>query len=185
MKRLSANRLNLWVIGIGALSAFALVAGAALEDQDRYALTAPNGIAFSEIRGYDQWQDVAVSTTDMRVKAISGNPALIKAYKKGIPGNGKPFPGGATIVKIEWVKAPNPARLTRWRCRPLSRQFPSSRRIQRDSPIPTNGDMPSLFTIRRLDVQAILSGQLVWQGGLLSMPHYCGSPGPHLHQLLG
>jgi hypothetical protein len=32
------------------------------------------------------------------------NPAMIAAYKAGIPGNGKPFPDGATIAKIEWTK---------------------------------------------------------------------------------
>jgi hypothetical protein len=86
----------------------ALVAGAALAEQDRYALTAPNGIAFSEFRGYEQWQDVAVSATDTGIKAILGNPTMIDAYKEGIPGNGKPFPDGSAIVKIEWNKAKNP-----------------------------------------------------------------------------
>jgi hypothetical protein len=108
MKRLSTNRKSLLVIGIVALSVFALVAGASLADQDRYTLAAPNGIAFSEFKGYDQWQDVSVSTTDTGIKAILGNPAMIRAYKEGTPGNGKPFPDGAAIVKIEWIKAPNP-----------------------------------------------------------------------------
>jgi len=109
MKRLGINRTSSWVIGMAVLSAFALVAGAALADQDRYTLTAPNGVAFSEFKGYDQWQDVSVSTTDTGIKAILGNPAMIEAYKEGIPGNGKPFPDGAAIAKIEWAKAPNPA----------------------------------------------------------------------------
>jgi hypothetical protein len=82
--------------------------GAALADQDRYTLTAPNGIAFSEFKGYDHWEDVSVSTTDTGIKAILGNPAMIEAYKEGIPENGKTFPDGAAIVKIEWNKAPNP-----------------------------------------------------------------------------
>src|SRR2546422_166184 len=34
---------------------------------------------------------------------------MINAYKKGIPGNGKPFPEGSKIVKIEWSKRKNPA----------------------------------------------------------------------------
>ena len=29
---------------------------------------------------------------------------MIKASKEGIPGNGKPFPDGLVIVKIEWSK---------------------------------------------------------------------------------
>ena len=107
MKQLSTNRKRLWITCI-AFAASALVAGAALADQDRYTLTAPNGVAFSDFRGYDEWQDVAVSTTGTGIKAILGNPAMIEAYKKGIPGNGEPFPDGAAVVKIEWVKAPNP-----------------------------------------------------------------------------
>ena len=27
---------------------------------------------------------------------------MIKAYQKGVPGNGKPFPDGSKIVKLEW-----------------------------------------------------------------------------------
>jgi hypothetical protein len=30
------------------------------------------------------------------------NPAMIRAYKDGIPGNGQPFPDGAMIVKLRW-----------------------------------------------------------------------------------
>ncbi len=108
MKSSMVHRKDLLLVGIVALAALDLVAGAALAEQDRYTLTAPDGVAFSEFKGYDQWQDVAVSTTDTGIKAILGNPAMIAAYKEGIPGNGKAFPDGAVIVKIEWAKAPNP-----------------------------------------------------------------------------
>ena len=67
------------------------------------------GLAFSEFKGYDKWEDVAVSETEGSVKAILGNPTMIKAYKEGIPDNGKPFPEGSKIVKIEWIKKKNPA----------------------------------------------------------------------------
>jgi hypothetical protein len=33
---------------------------------------------------------------------ILGNPAMIEAYKAGIPENGKPFPDGARMAKIHW-----------------------------------------------------------------------------------
>jgi Cytochrome P460 len=78
--------------------------GAALAAQDRYALKIPDGLAFAEFKGYDTWQDVAVSVTQTSVKAILANPVIIKAYKEDIPGNGKPFPEGSKIVKIEWLK---------------------------------------------------------------------------------
>jgi len=35
--------------------------GTAFSAQDRYTLQVPNGIAFSEVRGYERWQVVAVS----------------------------------------------------------------------------------------------------------------------------
>jgi hypothetical protein len=49
--------------------------------QDRFTLKAPNGVAFSEFRGYDTWQDVAVSETEEGIKTILGNPAMINAYE--------------------------------------------------------------------------------------------------------
>ena len=30
------------------------------------------------------------------------NPAMIDAYRAGVPGNGKQFPDGSKIAKIEW-----------------------------------------------------------------------------------
>lgn len=89
-------------------TALSLVAAAAPPGQDRFTLKSPNGISFSEFQGYDAWQTVAVSRTDNDIKAILGNPAMIAAYKSGIPGNGKPFPDGVKIVKIEWKQEPNP-----------------------------------------------------------------------------
>jgi hypothetical protein len=50
-------------------------------EQDRFTVKAPNGVAFSEFRGYDTWQDVAVSQTEEGIKAILGNPAMINAYQ--------------------------------------------------------------------------------------------------------
>jgi hypothetical protein len=86
----------------------AVVGGISLAQQDRYTLTVPDGLAFSEFKGYDSWEDVAVSETEGSVKAILANPTMIRAYKEGIPDNGKPFPEGVKIVKIEWVKKKNP-----------------------------------------------------------------------------
>lgn len=68
----------------------------------------PDGLAFSEIKGYDTWQDVAVSETETSVKAILGNATMISAYNGGIPDDGKPFPEGSKIVKIEWIKKKSP-----------------------------------------------------------------------------
>lgn len=96
-------------VTIAAALATSLVAagGITLADQDRYTLKVPDGLAFSDFKGYDTWQDVAVSETKTSVKAILANAAMIQAYKEGIPGNGKPFPEGVKIVKIEWLKKAN------------------------------------------------------------------------------
>lgn len=34
--------------------------------------------------------------------AIIGNSTIIAAFKSGIPGNGKPFPDGSKIAKVQW-----------------------------------------------------------------------------------
>ena len=35
------------------------------------------------------------------------NPTMIDAYRAGVPGNGKPFPDGSKIAKIEWKPKKN------------------------------------------------------------------------------
>jgi len=72
----------------------------------------PNGLALSECRGYDDWLAVAVShpnsmmgaseEPDDKLNLIVANPAMINAYRGGVPGNGKPFPDGSKIAKIVW-----------------------------------------------------------------------------------
>jgi hypothetical protein len=78
-----------------------------LAQRDQYALKVPDGLAFSEFKGYDTWQAIAVSETKTSVKAILGNPTMIQAYKEGVPDNRKLFPEGSKTVKIEWLKKEN------------------------------------------------------------------------------
>lgn len=75
----------------------------------KYKLETPNGISFSEIKGYEKLQAIAVSrrSDNNELRVILGNPVMVNAYKKGIPGNGKPFPEGSTIVKIGWSERKN------------------------------------------------------------------------------
>ena len=77
-------------------------AQAAISTQDKYTLKIPNGLAFSEFRGYESWPVISISHNGDHVAAILGNPEMINAYKAGIPGNGKPFPDGAKMVKVHW-----------------------------------------------------------------------------------
>ena len=76
--------------------------GRALSAQDKYTLQVPNGLAFSEFRGYEGWQVISMSSNEHAVAVIVGNPAMIDAFRAGIPGNGKPFPDGAKMAKIHW-----------------------------------------------------------------------------------
>jgi hypothetical protein len=85
----------------------AVLADVAIHAQDKYTLQVPNGLAFSDFRGYEDWQVVAVSQTDDLLKVMVANPTMIDAYRAGIPGNGKPFPDGSKIAKIEWKPKKN------------------------------------------------------------------------------
>src|SRR5437763_16127340 len=69
----------------------------------KYALKVPNGVSFSEFKGYEDWQLISISQDGPAIAAILGNPEMIKAYEAGIPGNGKPFPDGSKMTKIHWV----------------------------------------------------------------------------------
>ena len=82
---------------------FAVLGSAALAAQNKSTLKVPNGLAFSEFKGYENWQYVAVSQTETSVKIIAANPVMIKAFRQGVPGNHQPFPEGSKIVKIEWL----------------------------------------------------------------------------------
>lgn len=84
------------------------VGGMALAAQDRFTLKVPNGLAFSEFKGYETWQNVAVSQTENGIKVIAANAVMMDAYRRGLPADGKKFPDGSKIVKIEWTSKKNP-----------------------------------------------------------------------------
>jgi len=86
----------------------AILGGRAISAQDKYTVQVPNGLAFSEFRGYENWEYVAVSQTENGIKVIAANPTMMDAYRDGVPGNGKHFPEGSKIVKIEWTSKKNP-----------------------------------------------------------------------------
>jgi hypothetical protein len=79
-----------------------VVGSRAMSAQDKYTLKVPNGLAFSEFKGYEGWQAISISQNGELIAVILGNPAMIDAYKAGIPGNGKPFPDGAKMAKVHW-----------------------------------------------------------------------------------
>jgi hypothetical protein len=84
-----------------AIAALAMAAG------DKYALKVPGGLAFSEFRGYEGWQAIAISRNESVMAVILGNPAMMAAFQAGFPGNGKPAPDGAKMAKIHWAPKKN------------------------------------------------------------------------------
>jgi len=96
------TRILFCLMVIVAIVLAGLGGGTTSAQQDKYTLQVPNGLKFSDFRGYENWQVVAVSQTDNLLKAMVANPTMMDAYRSGVPGNGKPFPDGSKIAKIEW-----------------------------------------------------------------------------------
>ena len=94
------SRMPAMAIGAAALAVFG---GIALAAQDKYAVQVPDGISLSDFRGYEGWAVVSVAQTKDVLKVIVANPTMIAAYSSGVPGNGKRFPDGSKIAKIQWT----------------------------------------------------------------------------------
>ena len=82
-----------------------ILAGMALAAQDADIPWRCRAVSrFADFKGYEDWQVVSVRSQRREARdAVLGNPAMIEAYKAGIPGNGKPFPDGAMMAKIHWM----------------------------------------------------------------------------------
>jgi hypothetical protein len=93
-------------ISIGAVS-LVILGGIALAAQDRYTVKVPDGLAFSDFRGYEDWRYVAVSQVKDGIKVIAANPTMMNAFRSGLPASGKTFPDGSRIVKIQWSQKQN------------------------------------------------------------------------------
>jgi Cytochrome P460 len=107
------TRIPFWLMVIIA-AVLAVLGGRAISAQDKYTVQVPGGLAFSEFRGYEDWQTVSVSQTDGALAVILANPVMIDAYRAGVPGNGKPFPDDSKMAKIHWkpeksAEAPDPS----------------------------------------------------------------------------
>jgi len=94
-------------------AALAVMGGAAVAAQDKYSVKVPNGLGFSDFRGYESWQTISVSQSGELIEVILGNPAMIAAYGAGIPAGGRHFPDGVKMAKIHWkakksADAPSP-----------------------------------------------------------------------------
>ena len=100
--RNAGERIAGFTIVATAVAVLAVLVAAAVYAQDKYSLESPGGIVFSDFKGYEDWSTVSTARTDEVLKVIVANPAMINAYKAGVPGSGQPFPEGSMIVKLQW-----------------------------------------------------------------------------------
>jgi hypothetical protein len=110
-RRRFLGTITMGIVAAGAAVAVALAVsgGKAISAQDKYTVQVPNGLAFSDFRGYENWEDVSVSEAENGIKVIVANPTMMAAYKDGLPADGKHFPDGSKIAKIEWTAKRNGA----------------------------------------------------------------------------
>jgi hypothetical protein len=107
MSRISTVLKSKNIPAIVAVLSLAILGGMALAAQDRYTLKLGK-LSFSDFKGYENWRDVAVSQTETQMKVIVANDVMMNAYRQGLPADGKFFPEGSKIVKIEWGFKKNP-----------------------------------------------------------------------------
>ena len=109
------TRISWTVVSITSLAVVLAAAGGsmAMSAQDRSKLRVPNGLAFSEFKGFEDWPTISVSQTGNLIEVILGNPIMMVASRAGLPANGKQFPDEAKMAKIHWnakksAEAPSP-----------------------------------------------------------------------------
>jgi hypothetical protein len=110
MKRISWAVVSMTGLTVGLA---AVVGSHAMSGQDRSTLRVPNGLAFSEFKGFEDWPTIAVSQTGDLIEVILGNPTMMTASRAGLPAEGKKFADGAKMAKIHWnakksTEAPSP-----------------------------------------------------------------------------
>src|SRR5438445_10652818 len=111
MKRKNIQAVSLLTLTMAVVLAVLAVRAISAQDtpQAKYTVRVPNGLAFSEFRGYEGWQTVSISHSEKVMAVILANPVMINAYLSCIIGNGKPFPDGYMIAHIHLnSKTPEP-----------------------------------------------------------------------------
>ena len=56
------------------------LSGMAISAQDKYTVQVPDGLAFSEFKGCEDWKVISVSHSGDVLAVILGNPEMIAAY---------------------------------------------------------------------------------------------------------
>ncbi|HXJ19422.1 MAG TPA: cytochrome P460 family protein [Polyangia bacterium] len=101
------KRVSKLGVATGVVAVLATFGARAISAPDKYSLKVPGGLAFADFKGYESWQLVSISQNGKLIAAILGNPTIIKAFRAGIPGNGKPFPDGSRMAKVHWIPKQN------------------------------------------------------------------------------
>jgi hypothetical protein len=96
MKKTAFQAITIVAVLLAGLGTIAYAA------QDRYTLRLGK-LSFGDFKGYENWKDIAVSQTETLMKVILANDVMMEAYRRGLPADGKLFPEGSKIVKIEWT----------------------------------------------------------------------------------
>ena len=108
----SAAAIAAGVIGIAAFATLCVNEAVAdrsnAPDAAKYSLKVPGGLAFAEFKGYEDWAVITIDHTGDLMKVILGNPVAMDAFRAGIPRNGKPFPDGSKMAKVEWRPKKSP-----------------------------------------------------------------------------
>jgi len=77
--RIAVKRIGGFTIVATAVAVLAVLGAVVLyaqsQDNDKYSLKSPSGIAFSDFRGYEDWAVVSSAHTDERLKVIVGKTA--------------------------------------------------------------------------------------------------------------
>ncbi len=106
--RYAQRNLLIWSAFVALSVSLAFVASsAAPTTPDKNIVKVPGGLGFAEFKGYEGWQVVSVSQHNSLIAVILANPQMVRAYRAGIPGNGKAFPDGVRMAKVHWVASPS------------------------------------------------------------------------------
>ncbi len=97
------------IIAVGIIILILLVTSLFPGDE-KYSLTAPNGLSFGIIKGYENWQLISshFRTDNKEIRFLLGNNIAISAYKKDSGQNGTPFPDGTILVQIGYSVKEHP-----------------------------------------------------------------------------
>ena len=79
------KKLTLISLSISA-SIAVFAAGVAISAQDKYTVQVPNGLAFSEFRGYEDWPVIAISENQGMIAVIVGLQGGHSRQWEAVPG---------------------------------------------------------------------------------------------------